>query len=181
MSKKTLVINLFSGPGCGKSTVAAGLFYKLKCHGFYDCELVTEFAKDLIWGESTKCLNNQSYIFGEQYFRIWRLDGKVDIIITDSPLLLCINYETNKTKEFEDLIISKNNEFNNINIFLERFTIDEFNENGRVHTYKESLDKDNEILETLNKHNIEYKKASGTSEEKTEKIFKYILKCVKDI
>ena len=30
MKKKPLVINLIGGPGCGKSTVASGLFYALK-------------------------------------------------------------------------------------------------------------------------------------------------------
>ena len=30
MNKKPLIINLIGGPGCGKSTAAAGLFYALK-------------------------------------------------------------------------------------------------------------------------------------------------------
>ena len=37
MSKNTVVVNLFGGPCCGKSTVASGLFYELKCLGI-DCE-----------------------------------------------------------------------------------------------------------------------------------------------
>ena len=45
------VINLFAGPGTGKSTTAAGLFYKMKSKG-YMVELVTEFAKDLVYQES---------------------------------------------------------------------------------------------------------------------------------
>ena len=35
--KDTLIINLIGGPGSGKSTTAAGLFYKLKQMGI-DCE-----------------------------------------------------------------------------------------------------------------------------------------------
>lgn len=41
----TLVVNLFGGPGSGKSTGAAYVFARLKMLG-YNAELVTEFAKD---------------------------------------------------------------------------------------------------------------------------------------
>ena len=43
--KETLVINLFGGPGCGKSTTMARLFADLKARG-YNVEMVSEFAKD---------------------------------------------------------------------------------------------------------------------------------------
>lgn len=46
--KAELVINIFGGPGVGKSTVAAGLFYRLKCL-HYSVELVEEFAKYLVY------------------------------------------------------------------------------------------------------------------------------------
>ena len=39
---------VFGGPGCGKSTLMARIFAELKTRG-YDCEMVTEFAKDLVW------------------------------------------------------------------------------------------------------------------------------------
>jgi len=60
----TLIVNLFGGPSSGKTTMAAGLFCLLKMHGI-DCELVTEFAKDLVWEERFKTLKNQQYIFGK--------------------------------------------------------------------------------------------------------------------
>ena len=43
--KETLVVNLFGGPGTGKSTMMAGIFAKLKSLG-YDCEMCVEFAKE---------------------------------------------------------------------------------------------------------------------------------------
>ena len=41
-----MIINLFGGPGTGKSTGAAYIFAKLKMCGV-NCELITEFAKDM--------------------------------------------------------------------------------------------------------------------------------------
>ena len=66
-----LVVNLFGGPGCGKSTVAALLFGKLKQHGV-NCEMALEYAKDKVWEESFKTLEDQIYIFGKQLHKIWR-------------------------------------------------------------------------------------------------------------
>jgi hypothetical protein len=86
-----LVVNLFAGPGAGKSTTAASTFALLKLGG-YNVELVTEFAKDLTWDESHKVLGYQPYVFAQQAWRLERLRGKVDIVVTDSPLLMSIAY-----------------------------------------------------------------------------------------
>ena len=59
--KNTLLINIYGGPGAGKSTVAAGLFYELKKKG-YDCGLVTEMATELVYDESFNVMNDQIYL-----------------------------------------------------------------------------------------------------------------------
>ena len=53
--KNTLIVNLFGGAGIGKSTLMARIFSELKVQG-YDCEMVTEFAKDLVWKKELKLL-----------------------------------------------------------------------------------------------------------------------------
>ena len=58
------VINLFGGPGSGKSTTAASVFSKLKIMG-YNVELVTEFAKDMVWEQHDSIFDNQLLIFAE--------------------------------------------------------------------------------------------------------------------
>lgn len=86
-----LVVNLFAGPGAGKSTTAAQTFALLKL-GNYNVELVTEFAKDLTWDEAHKPLGYSPYVFAHQAWRLERLRGKVDIVVTDSPLLMTLAY-----------------------------------------------------------------------------------------
>ena len=86
-----LLINLYGAPGAGKSTGAAYIFTRLKMEGV-NAELVTEFAKDKVWEESKAVFDNQAYIFGKQYFRISRLQDKVDVVVTDSPIILSCYY-----------------------------------------------------------------------------------------
>ena len=90
------VINLFGSPGAGKSTTAAGLFFLMKSDNkFVDSvELVTEFAKDLVYAERFKELegDNQLYITAKQYSRLHRLKNQVDYAITDSPIIQSLMY-----------------------------------------------------------------------------------------
>ena len=64
--KNTLVVNLFGGPGAGKSTLMAYLFYKLKILGV-EVEMSPEFAKDLVWEERFNYFDEQIYIFHSTY------------------------------------------------------------------------------------------------------------------
>ena len=110
------VINIFGGPGCGKSTLAAGLFHEMKLADF-NCELVTEFAKDLTWeGSPTRLC--QPYVFGMQYLRLQRLVGQVDYAITDSPLLLSCHYSVEEPEAFRHGVVSLHHSFENLNYIL---------------------------------------------------------------
>ena len=66
------IVNLFGGPGSGKSTTAAGLFYEVKKLKL-NVELVTEYAKDAVWEKRHNLLDDQIYIFAKQQRRISRL------------------------------------------------------------------------------------------------------------
>lgn len=88
----TTVINLWAGSGCGKSTTAAEVFAKCKLAGL-SCELVTEYVKQWAWRGEKIGEWDDVYIFAKQLRRESSLYGKVDYIITDSPLGLGAVYE----------------------------------------------------------------------------------------
>ena len=56
--KETLVVNLFGGPGTGKSTMMAGIFAKLKSLG-YEC---LEFAKELVWENRLETFSDEAIL-----------------------------------------------------------------------------------------------------------------------
>lgn len=147
----TLVVNLFAPPGSGKSTTAAGIFYLLKTKGV-NCELVNEYAKDKTWEESFNVLNNQVYMLGKQHHRMFRLLNKVDVIITDSPLFMQQIYT--KDNVLDDFIKYEFNKFNNLNFYINR--VKPYNPKGRNQTESESDVLGKEIIDILQKDNIEY-------------------------
>ena len=86
------VLNIWGGPGIGKSTTAAGLFYEMKKLGL-NVELVQEYAKDAVWEKRHNILDDQIYIFAKQQRRIARLaEHNIDWVITDSPIPLGLVY-----------------------------------------------------------------------------------------
>lgn len=96
------IICLYGGPGSGKSTVCAGLYYALKLEG-YECEMNREYIKDWNWEDREVKPGDQSYFFAKmaRKERIY-MDAGMDFIITDSPLILT-HYYGLKYDEFEQM------------------------------------------------------------------------------
>lgn len=143
---KTKVINMFGGPSSGKSTTAAELFAHLKKQG-YNCELVSEFAKDEVWSENFNRLNDQIHVFGNHHHRFWRLIGKVDVIITDSPIIMSLAYTPVEERELSSLIKRKFEEFENFNVWINRSS--DYNPVGRTQTEDEAKVLDGKIHKIL--------------------------------
>ena len=80
------------GPGSGKSTTAAEMFAELKKRGV-SCELITEYVKQWAWRGTPITDWDDIYITAKQLRRESACYGKVDYIITDSPLWLGAIYE----------------------------------------------------------------------------------------
>ena len=150
--KNTLIVNLFGGPGTGKSTLMAKIFSELKVQG-YDCEMVTEFAKDLVWEKRNETFKDELYIFAKQNHRLFRVNGKVDIIVTDRPLLLTNAYNQDD-KELCSLCLKTFNQYNNLNFLLKRETV--YQENGRNQSEKEAIQIDKITQGLLESNGINY-------------------------
>lgn len=156
---KPIMINIYGGPGCGKSTTAAGVFALLKIHKV-DCELVTEYAKDLTWENRSKTLENQLYILAKQYHKVWRLPSTLDVIITDAPIIFSGLYSDDTT--IKDLSLYHFNEQNNMNFFLNR--VKDYNPIGRNQTEEEAKELDKKNLKLLEDENIGYTIVPGNYE-----------------
>lgn len=128
--KNTIVINAFAGPGAGKTTSCLEVAEKLKKQGFVT-EYVQEYAKELVYDNNLIMLDghyeHQFAILNEQMKRINRLYGKVDFIVTDSPILLNNTYlnedkNTEVYSAYSDSVNKLYGLYNNFNYFVERDT-----------------------------------------------------------
>ena len=154
------MVNLYAGPGTGKSTTAAALFAELKYRGV-NCEYIQEYAKDNAWeGRGPKIFQAQEYIFGKQHFRVARTIDEVELIVTDSPLLLSLVYTP---KDFYlpslRLVVKEAyNRYNNLDVFLQRAPFSEkaYQQKGRHQTAEEAIEKDKEIRQMLYDQYINY-------------------------
>lgn len=155
ISNNCLIVNLCSGPGCGKSTGAAYIFSKLKMLGI-NCELTTEFAKGKTWEMNKKALSCQPYLFGEQCWKIDRCIDSVSVIITDSPLFLnaVYNPDIEIEPEFSQMVLKKFNTYNNMNFLLKRQW--DYQNFGRNQTVDEARVLDDKIRDFLDNNSIHY-------------------------
>ena len=156
-----LVINLFAAPGVGKSTTAAGLFYKLKTAGV-NAEMSREYAKEVVWRGSLQTLEDQLHIFGEQHHRLFSLKKDVDVIITDCPLLMQLIYSQSYPDWFSQTVKWAFDQYNNHNYLLTRTK--PYNPKGRTQTLEESDQKQVEILDLLSKYTVDYQETKGNEE-----------------
>ena len=153
--KMTKVINLFGGPGAGKSTTAAGLFVELK-HRDIKCELVTEYAKDMTYEKRHAILADQLYMLAKQNRRVSRLNGVVDYIITDSPLIIGLMYTPiDYYSAFAPLVWEVFDSYRNINFYLNRKKA--YQTYGRNQTETEARQIDIDMVTLLINHGVKYK------------------------
>ena len=149
---QTKVVNLYGGPGIGKTTTALALTAELKKLG-YNAEYIPETAKEYIYSGQLDKLNgsqaNQYALYREHKHKIDSVMGKVDIAVTDSPLPLNAVYVKELIPEFRETIFTDYSNYNNINFMLKRNNNDKFSMEGRIHDLDQSIKKDNEIRTML--------------------------------
>jgi hypothetical protein len=159
VSSRLKVINLYGGPSTGKSVTACRLFADLKVRPRaqqlgrkLSVELVTERAKELVYETGSKFLRNQAALAGEQFHRLDRLAGHVDVAVTDSPLYLCAHYADPTIypqRAWVEILRNMGNCFDEAHIWLRRSATRPYESYGRVQTEAEALQADTRILHLL--------------------------------
>lgn len=164
------IICIYGGPGSGKSTTCAGLFYKLKLARF-NCEMNREYVKDWVWEDRRIKLGDQPYIFAKsaRKERIY-MESDIDFIITDSPLLLThfygMKYDRLEQESNTSLIMLKHHHkicqeygYKIDHYLLER--VKPYQAKGRFQEAAEAATFDKEMEEMLTSLNIKFDKVPG--------------------
>lgn len=158
---KPLLINFVGAPSSGKTTISSFTFVKLKTNHL-SSELVQEYAKQLVWSENYEDLSNQWYVSKKQYEMLKSVYGKVDYLVTDSPLILGLHYNRYhkdnvcNIEKTEKMILSKISEFNNVYIFLKRNLSLPYEKIGRIHNEQQSSEIEQNLKLLLDEFNLKY-------------------------
>ncbi len=150
------IVNFFGGPGVGKSTVAAGLYYEMKTRGI-SAELVTEYAKDVTWEGRTTLFEDQLYLLAKQNRKLERLIAHpLEYAVTDSPILLCAAYARlngMKSEHYIPLVREVFAKYDNFNVIIQRDpTV--YQQVGRKQTLEQAATIDTIVMECLREFEI---------------------------
>lgn len=143
---RTICVNLVSGPGAGKSTLAYGLMSLLKSRG-HKAEYVPEYAKEITYRHDWIALANQNAVTTEQDRRLRDLLGQVDWIVHDTALPLGLMYAPGDFAEpwFAERVWQMYNGYDNYTIFVKR--IKKYETYGRRQTESEAKALDQKIFD----------------------------------
>ena len=136
--------------------------------------MAPEFAKDLVWEERFQYFDEQIYIFAKQLHRINRVNGKVDVCISDSPIQNSYIYLKDEYPELKALIDKEFSKFNNLNFYVRRGL--QYVQNGRNENEAQALEVDHKIEELLK--TIPHTVIDHTTDvdELIEQIIDYVIK-----
>jgi hypothetical protein len=153
----TVIVNLFAGPGAGKSSMTFALLAKLKAMGV-NCEGSFEYAKTGEWeGRTGKIREAQFYIAAKQHFRQHVLDGEVQVVVCDGPILLGIVYQKHAKRPLTTLppmLMELHNQYDNINFYVKRTK--PYMQIGRSQTEEQAKEKDEEVKNMLVTHDVPF-------------------------
>ena len=149
---KTIVVNLLGAAGSGKSTIAGEVFVKLKKLGI-PSENIQEYAKSVVYEGNYKRLNDQLFIYANQYHSMLVAKDSARVLVLDSPLMLSLFYNKhfaqNSVPEdvFKQLIMDGYSKFDNMNYFINRKH--EYKQEGRYQTEEQAKVQERQLRDML--------------------------------
>ena len=162
-------INLYAGPGGGKTTFALDLTIRLKKAGYHG-EFVEETYKDRVFSHYTHSWNDQLLFFAEQWKKeTIRLEEESCVTVTDCPILMSAFYaqynDQSIAQNLFDMARTLEEKYPSINIFLLRE--DNHHTNfGRNHGLDESKEMDESIIHMLHRERMGFFKYKPSEVDK---------------
>lgn len=153
-------ICLWAGAGAGKSTLASGVFYKLKCLNL-NVELISEYIKTWAYEGKVPKSFDQLFILANQLrSEDIVFQNGVKHIITDSPVLMQVFYSRHHKfplwQQCLDIAKKFEESYPSLNIFLDRADI-AYNPHGRYETESQAREIDEQMKEWISEHSNGYK------------------------
>lgn len=174
-NKEAIVVNLIGGPGCGKSIISARLFAKLKMK-YISCDISFEYIKRKLREKALKVIESQIYIFGKQQFQLFTMKDEVEVIITDSPIILSAIYDKTNCPHLKALILKEFRSYKNLTYFIERDEAVKYEQEGRYQDLEGAKKVDRMVKKFMDKNNIPYKVIKGIGKKSRKTILKDIEK-----
>ena len=153
-------INIYGGPGVGKSTLAARIYSDLR-RRFVNVELIQEVVKQYVYAGRTLKPWDYVHTFGQQFeAEHLPLSSGVKTIVSDSPLFLqCIYAFENDSPVYAQLVdICRmfDEEYPVFNLLALRSGTTPYETLGRWQDRKEAEEVDKTVREHLDRHLIDY-------------------------
>jgi nicotinamide riboside kinase len=172
-----LLLNLFGGPGIGKTTLAARIFAELKARNI-EAACPEEYAKIAIWQGRSYLLDNQLILLGRTWDTITSLADKVDVIILDSPILLCSHYAGDAEPEhFHQTVLDYHRRHDRMNILLKRTPGMTYSTSGRRETSQQAIGIDARIETLLDMSGEAYASVENASDTASD-LIEYVSEAV---
>jgi hypothetical protein len=111
--------------------------------------MAPEYAKERVWQKDMFVFEQQNYIGAKQAMRIARLQGKVDVIVTDAPLIMNTAYVKGYSyeKPYIEMMTIMHNSVDHLDVFVKR--VKPYLAAGRHQDEAGAKQLDGEILDIL--------------------------------
>jgi hypothetical protein len=174
----SLVVNLYAGPGAGKTTTALRLTSDLKLRGL-NVEYVSEYVKDAAWWGHLDVFDQPDLCFAGQHRALRTVHAKCDVVVCDSPINLPIVYATSLAgyphAEFSALVHKLFSSYDNLNLLIDRGQLP-YEPIGRNQTYHEALAVDSAVDTFLGDNDIPRIKFDPKNDTQYQTVLRYITK-----